>query len=229
MKYDEVIEIAMNDYDEVVIDYKAVDKEQGSSLKDCLLILASVCAMMLIAFMLPICSEMYASSKVKKVANLLSSVQSSITVQPTTVVLHLPTDSFVYGEQGGAVVGDSLMAFNEGSNELSFNVSYPSGDVQRSFDVRLSGARDSSTYKLTREAKNPIVVSVQFRVYGLDSSAVWYADGKRVMPSEDGSIYVTIPKHDANWEELNDTVCLVGYSGVDNSLRDGVIISYDRK
>ena len=202
------------------------DYKNGLCLPDWLHDIALFSIILLTLLLVPLCTTMYARSKVKKTENLLSSVKSSITVQPTTVALHLPTDSFVYGEKGGAIVGDSQMAFNEGSNELSFHVSYPTGDAQKSFDVRLSGARDGSTYKLMSEAKKSVVDSVKFRVSGLDNSSVWYADGKRVMPSEDGSIYFTLPKSGDDCEAFRYTVCLVGYSGVDNSLRDGVIVSY---
>lgn len=69
--------------------------------------------------------DMVAGSQAKKIAKQLSSIQSRINVQPTTISLSLPTDSFVYDAQGGGVVGDSLMSFNEGSHGLSFHVSYP--------------------------------------------------------------------------------------------------------
>ena len=64
-----------------------------------------------------------ADSQAKKIVKSLSSIQSSIKVQPTTISLRLPTDSFVYDAQGGGVVGDSRMSFNEGSHDLSFRVS----------------------------------------------------------------------------------------------------------
>lgn len=52
------------------------------------------------------------------------------------------------------------------------------------------------------------------------------------MPSADGDLEVALPKdYDRNrpvYKSLYFT-CLVGYSAVDNSVRDGVIIRYDRK
>lgn len=71
-----------------------------------------------------------------------------------------------------------------------------------------------------------VVVSVRFRVSGLDTSLVWYADGKRVMPSADGSIEVTLPKVSSGFAEASDMVYLTGYSGVDNSLCGGAIVKY---
>ena len=154
-------------------------------------------------------------------------------MQPTTISLSLPTDSFVYDAQGGGVIGDSLMSFNEGSHDLSFHVSYPNGSEQKSLEVRLSGARVGATYTLMKETKDDTVRSVQFRVFGLDTALVWYVDGKRVMPSEDGSVEVSLPKYvDPSRSSANDSLyftCLVGYSAVDNSVRDGVIIRYARK
>lgn len=174
--------------------------------------------------------DMVAGNQAKKIAKSLSSIQSRINVQPTTISLILPTDSFVYDAQGGGVVGDSLMSFNEGSHDLSFHVSYPNGSEQKSLEVRLSGARVGATYTLT---KDDTVRSVQFRVFGLDTALVWYVDGKRVMPSEDGSVEVSLPKYvDPSRSSAHDSLyftCLVGYSAVDNSVRDGVIIRYDRK
>lgn len=177
--------------------------------------------------------DMVAGIQAKKIAKSLSSIQSRINVQPTTISLSLPTDSFVYDAQGGGVVGDSLMSFNEGSHDLSFHVSYPNGSEQKSLEVRLSGARVGATYTLTKETKDDTVRSVQFRVSGLDTALVWYMDGNRVMPSEDGSMEVSLPKYvdparSSAYESLYFT-CLVGYSAVDNSVQDGVIIRYDRK
>ena len=177
--------------------------------------------------------DMVAGSQAKKIAKSLSSIQSRINVQPTTISLSLPTDSFVYDAQGGGVVGDSLMSFNEGSHDLSFHASYPNGSEQKSLEVRLSGSRVGATYTLMKETKDDTVHSVQFRVYGLDTALVWYVDGKRVMPSEDGSVEVSLPKYvDPARSSAHDSLyftCLVGYSEVDNSVRDGVIIRYDRK
>lgn len=178
--------------------------------------------------------DMVAGRQAKKIVKSLSSIQSRINVQPTTISLSLPTDSFVYDAQGGGVVGDSLMSFfNEGSHDLSFHVSYPNGSEQKSLEVRLSGARVGATYTLTKETKDDTVRSVQFRVFGLDTALVWYVDGKRVMPSEDGSVEVSLPKYvDPSRSSAHDSLyftCLVGYSAVDNSVQDGVIIRYDPK
>lgn len=177
--------------------------------------------------------DMVAGSQAKKIAKSLSSIKSRINVQLTTISLSLPTDSFVYDAQGGVVVGDYLMSFNEGSHDLSFHVSYPNGSEQKSLAVRLSCARVGATYTLTKETKDDTVRSVQFRVFGLDTALVWYVDGNRVMPSEDGSVEVSLPKYvDPSRSSAHDSLyftCLVGYSAVDNSVRDGVIIRYDRK
>lgn len=214
------------------MDYEAnagKDKEQSSSINN--LIFYSGIVLVVSSFILPVFMNMIASDRANRMTKLVSSTQSSIVIQPTTVSLRLPKDSFVYGEHGGSVIGDSLLEFNEGSNDLSFHVSYPTLDVQKSFTVHLFGAYDHITYKLTTEMNgyDYAVVSVRFRVSGLDTSLVWYADGKRVMPSADGSIEVTLPKVSSGFAEASDMVYLTGYSGVDNSLRDGVIINYDRK
>lgn len=187
----------------------------------------------LIAAILIAYPKMRAQKQVKSLAKSLSSIQSSITVQPTTISLSLPTDSFVYDTQGGGVVGDSLLSFNEGSHDLRFHVSYPKGSEQKSFDVRLSGACVGATYTLTKETKDDTVSFVQFRVSGLDTALVWYVDGKRVMPSVDGSVEVSLPKYVDPFRSSAYAsryfTCLVGYSAVDSSLQDGVIIRYDRK
>ena len=177
--------------------------------------------------------DMIAGSQAKKIAKSLSSIQSRINVQPTTISLSLPTDSFVYDAQGGGVIGDSLMSFNDGSHDLSFHASYPNGSEQKSLEVRLSGSRVGATYTLMKETKDDTVRSVQFRVFGLDTALVWYVDGKRVMPSEDGSVEVSLPKYvDPARSSAHDSLyftCLVGYSAVNNSVQDGVIIRYARK
>ena len=52
------------------------------------------------------------------------------------------------------------------------------------------------------------------------------------MPSADGDLEVALPKdYDRNRPAYKSRyfTCLVGYSEVDNSVRDGVIIRYDRK
>lgn len=116
----------------------------------------------------------------------LSAIESNITVQPTKVSLSLVTDSFVYDEQGGSVIGDSLMSFNTGSNDLSFGVSFPrESGKQRSVAVSLSGKRDGAKYLLAVK-KSSWIRSVDFQVSGLDTSLNWYLDGKRVIPSADG-------------------------------------------
>ena len=77
----------------------------------------------------------------------LSAIDSNITVQPTQVSFSLKADSFVYDEQGGTVIGDSLMSFNAGSNDLTFGVSFPREDgEQKSVRVSLSGKRDGAKY-----------------------------------------------------------------------------------
>lgn len=148
----------------------------------------------------------------------LSSVSSNITVQPTQVSLSLATDSFVYDEHGGSVIGDSLMSFNAGSNDLSFGVSYPiNSGKQKSVEVSLSGKRDGAKYLFTVK-KARMIKSVEFQVSGLDTSLNWYLDGKRVIPSDDGIISTTY-----EFRQGNGYIILRGY-GSDNRLCDGVII-----
>lgn len=149
----------------------------------------------------------------------LSSVSSNITVQPTQVSLSLATDSFVYDEQGGSVVGDSLMSFNAGSNDLSFGVSYPlNSGKQKSVKVSLSGKRDGAKYQFVVRKANWLK-SVEFQVSGLDTSLNWYLDGKRVIPSDDGIISTSYEFRQGKW-----SILLMGYNSVDGSVRDGVII-----
>lgn len=149
----------------------------------------------------------------------LSAIDSNITVQPTQVSLSLKADSFVYDEQGGTVIGDSLMSFNAGSNDLSFGVSFPREDgEQRSVTVSLSGKRDSAKYLLAVK-KSGWLRSVDFQVSGLDTSINWYLDGKRVFPSDEGVISTSYA-----FRQGKGYIFLLGYSGKDNSVRDGVII-----
>lgn len=117
---------------------------------------------------------------------------------------------------------------NTGSNELSFRVSYPKGNEQRSFEVKLSGSRDGVKYQLTHETKDDTIVSVRVFISGLDTSLNWYLDRKRVMPSSEGTLEVWLPKPD-NVIYSSPNIVLVGYSGVDNSLQDGIILSYSDK
>ena len=50
------------------------------------------------------------------------------------------------------------------------------------------------------------------------------------MPSVDGSVEVTLPRwDDSDRFVVSDTTCLVGYSAVDNSMNDGVVLSYSCK
>lgn len=149
----------------------------------------------------------------------LSAIDSNITVQPTQVSLSLKADSFVYDEQGGTIIGDSLMSFNAGSNDLSFGVSFPREDgEQRSVTVSLSGKRDSAKYLLAVK-KSGWLRSVDFQVSGLDTSINWYLDGKRVFPSDEGVISTSYA-----FRQGKGYILLLGYSGKDNSVRDGVII-----
>lgn len=149
----------------------------------------------------------------------LSAIESNITVQPTKVSLSLAADSFVYDEQGGSVIGDSLMSFNTGSNDLSFGVSYPrESGKQRSVAVSLSGKRDGAKY-LFAVKKSSWIRSVDFQVSGLDTSLNWYLDGKRVIPSDGGIISTSYEFRNGKWY-----IILMGYSSVDGSVRDGVII-----
>ena len=149
----------------------------------------------------------------------LSSVSSNITVQPTQVSLSLATDSFVYDEQGGSVIGDSLMSFNAGSNDLSFGVSYPlNSGKQKSVEVSLSGKRDGAKYQFVVKKANWLK-SVEFQVSGLDTSLNWYLDGRRVIPSDDGILSTSYELRQGKWY-----IILMGYNSVDGSVRDGVII-----
>lgn len=149
----------------------------------------------------------------------LSAIDSNITVQPTQVSLSLKADSFVYDEQGGTVIGDSLMSFNAGSNDLTFGVSFPREDgEQKSVRVSLSGKRDSAKY-LFAVKKSGWIRSVDFQVSGLDTSLNWYLDGKRVFPSDDGVISTSYV-----FMQGKGYIILIGYNGKDNSVRDGVVI-----
>lgn len=173
--------------------------------------------------------DMYHSfSLLSRTEKSLSAIESNITVQPTQVSLSLKADSFVYDEQGGSVIGDSLMSFNAGSNDLTFGVSFPRDDgEQKSVRVSLSGKRDGANY-LFAVKKSSWIRSVDFQVSGLDTSLNWYLDRKRVMPSSDGTLEVWLPKPD-NVIYSSPNIVLVGYSGVDNSLQDGIILSYSDK
>lgn len=149
----------------------------------------------------------------------LSAIDSNITVQPTQVSLSLKADSFVYDEQGGTVIGDSLMSFNAGSNDLTFGVSFPREDgEQKSVRVSLSGKRDGAKY-LFAVKKSSWIRSVDFQVSGLDTSLNWYLDGKRVVPSDDGVISTSYA-----FRQGKGYIILMGYNGKDNSVRDGVVI-----
>lgn len=149
----------------------------------------------------------------------LSVIESNIVVQPTQVSLSLKTDSFVYDEQGGTVIGDSLMSFNTGSNDLSFGVSYPlDSGKQKSVKVSLSGKREGAKYLFAVKKANWLK-SVDFQVSGLETSLNWYLDGKRVIPSDDGTISTSYA-----FRQGKGYIILIGYSGVDNSVRDGVVI-----
>ena len=162
--------------------------------------------------------DMVADSQANKIAKSLSSIQSRINVQPTTISLSLPTDSFVYDAQGGGVIGDSLMSFNAGSNDLSFGVSYPlNSGKQKSVEVSLSGKRDGAKYLFTVK-KARMIKSVEFQVSGLDTSLNWYLDGRRVIPSDDGILSASY-----EFRQGNGYIILRGY-GSDNRLCDGVII-----
>lgn len=149
----------------------------------------------------------------------LSAIDSNITVQPTQVSLSLKADSFVYDEQGGTVIGDSLMSFNAGSNDLTFGVSFPREDgEQKSVRVSLSGKRDGAKY-LFAVKKSGWIRSVDFQLSGLDTSLNWYLDGKRVFPSDDGVISTSYV-----FMQGKGYIILIGYNGKDNSVRDGVVI-----
>lgn len=209
------------------MDYE--DREEKFVIIRALLPVWLTAALLITIFTIHFCLQVRDEQAVKRITTMLSSMQSSIEVQPTTVSLFLPTESFVYGTNGGAVVGDSLMSFNTGSNELSFRVSYPNGNKQKSFEVKLSGSRDGSKYQLTHDTEDDTIVSVRVFISGLDTSLNWYLDSKRVMPSEDGKLEVWLPKSDSGEFYKSPNSVLVGYSGVDNSLRDGIILSYSDK
>lgn len=151
----------------------------------------------------------------------LSAIDSNITVQPTQVSLSLKADSFVYDEQGGTVIGDSLMSFNAGSNDLTFGVSFPREDgEQKSVRVSLSGKCDGAKY-LFAVKKSGWIRSVDFQVSRLDTSLNWYLDGKRVVPSDDGAISTSYA-----FRQGKGYIILMGYSGDNNSVRDGVVIKF---
>lgn len=207
------------------------DREENSGFLGALIVASPILltvALLASAFAIHFCLQVSDEQQVKHTAMLLSSTQSSIEVQPTIVSLSLPAESFVYDANGGAVAGDSLVSFNTGSNELSFRVSYSKGNERKSFEVKLSGSRDGVKYQLTHDTEDDTIVSVRVLISGLDTSLNWYLDRKRVMPSSDGTLEVWLPKPD-NVIYSSPNIVLVGYSGVDNSLQDGIILSYSDK
>ena len=59
---------------------------------------------------------------------------------------------------------------------------------------------------------------VDFQVSGLDTSLNWYLDGKRVFPSADGVLSTSYA-----FSQGKGYIILLGYSGKDNSVRDGLL------
>lgn len=168
----------------------------------------------------------------------LSSIQSNIKVQPTTVSLKLPENSFIYGEQGGTVTGDSQMSFDAGSDELSFKVSYPSKNKRKSFDMKLSGEKSNTTYQIKNETKRENVYYICLKVSGLNTSLKWFLNEKEVTPSPNGTLEITLQRQ-ISAENSIDTIntmlysefllpkiALIGYSPKDNSIQDGIILKY---
>lgn len=69
--------------------------------------------------------------------------------------------------------------------------------------------------------KSGWIRSVDFQVSRLDTSLNWYLDGKRVVPSDDGVISTSYA-----FRQGKGYIILMGYSGDNNSVRDGVVIKF---
>lgn len=159
----------------------------------------------------------------------LSQTQSTLKIQPATVNLQLSEDSFIYDEQGGAIIGNSQVSFNKESNNLSFKISYPVSILKRdSTTVELSSERNKNTYQIKQETHSETVTSIKLLISGLDTSLNWYLNQTRVNPSENGELEIELTPQ-SDWlvdTKLQVTKTLIGYNSKDNSIQDGIILKY---
>lgn len=176
-----------------------------------------------------IVSEHNESQAFKQLNEQLSQTQSTLKIQPATVNLQLSEDSFIYDEQGGAIIGNSQVSFNKESNNLSFKISYPVSILKRnSTTVELSSERNKNTYQIKQETHSETVTSIKLLISGLDTSLNWYLNQTRVNPSENGELEIELTPQ-SDWlvdTKLQVTKTLIGYSPRDNSIQDGIILKY---
>lgn len=176
-----------------------------------------------------IVSEHNESQAFKQLNEQLSQTQSTLKIQPATVNLQLSEDSFIYDEQGGAIIGNSQVSFNKESNNLSFKISYPVSILKRnSTTVELSSERNKNTYQIKQETHSETVTSIKLLISGLDTSLNWYLNQTRVNPSENGELEIELTPQ-SDWlvdTKLQVTKTLIGYSPRDNSIKDGIILKY---
>lgn len=176
-----------------------------------------------------IVSEHNESQAFKQLNEQLSQTQSTLKIQPATVNLQLSEDSFIYDEQGGAIIGNSQVSFNKESNNLSFKISYPVSILKRnSTTVELSSERNKNTYQIKQETHSETVTSIKLLISGLDTSLNWYLNQTRVNPSENGELEIELTPQ-SDWlvdTKLQVTKTLIGYSPKDNSIQDGIILKY---
>ena len=176
-----------------------------------------------------IVSEHNESQAFKQLNEQLSQTQSTLKIQPATVNLQLSEDSFIYDEQGGAIIGNSQVSFNKESNNLSCKISYPVSIVKRkSTTVELSSERNKNTYQIKQETHSETVTSIKLLISGLDTSLNWYLNQTRVNPSENGELEIELTPQ-SDWlvdTKLQVTKTLIGYSPRDNSIKDGIILKY---
>lgn len=176
-----------------------------------------------------IVSEHNESQAFKQLNEQLSQTQSTLKIQPATVNLQLSEDSFIYDEQGGAIIGNSQVSFNKESNNLSFKISYPVSILKRnSTTVELSSERNKNTYQIKQETHSETVTSIKLLISGLDTSLNWYLNQTRVNPSENGELEIELTPQ-SGWlvdTKLQATKTLIGYSPKDNSIQDGITLKY---
>lgn len=176
-----------------------------------------------------IVSEHNESQAFKQLNEQLSQTQSTLKIQPATVNLQLSEDSFIYDEQGGAIIGNSQISFNKESNNLSFKISYPVSISKRnSTTVELSSERNKNTYQIKQETHSETVTSIKLLISGLDTSLNWYLNQTRVNPSENGELEIELTPQ-SDWlvdTKLQVTKTLIGYNSKDNSIQDGIILKY---
>lgn len=176
-----------------------------------------------------IVSEHNESQAFKQLNEQLSQTQSTLKIQSATVNLQLSEDSFIYDEQGGAIIGNSQVSFNKESNNLSFKISYPVSILKRnSTTVELSSERNKNTYQIKQETHSETVTSIKLLISGLDTSLNWYLNQTRVNPSENGELEIELTPQ-SDWlvdTKLQVTKTLIGYNSKDNSIQDGIILKY---